>query len=103
MWKIIIHRLVLTEDLKKIDPSTCRLIFKLIYKKLAKDPESYGSPLSGEYKGYWKLRAGHFRVLYEIIKDEVVVKVIKVGIRRNDKVYMDFIHRLKAISRDRRA
>lgn len=97
MWNIVIHRLVLSEDLKKLDPQSCHLILKVIYKKLARHPESYGNPLSGEYKNYWKLRVGDYRVVYKIIKDEVVVMVIKIGIRRDNKVYGDLIHRLKRI------
>lgn len=97
MWIVVIHKLVLSEDFKKIDLSSRRLILKSIYKKLTKDPESYGSPLSGGYKGYWKLRVAHYRVIYRIVKDQVMVIVIKVGIRRDDKIYNEFIHRLKKI------
>ena len=97
MWNVVIHKLVLTEDFKKIDRFSRRLIIKSIYKKLTKDPESYGSPLSEGYKGYWKLRVAHYRAIYRIIKDRVLVVVIKVGIRRDNKVYIDLIHRLKKI------
>ena len=97
MWIVVIHKLVLSEDFKKIDLSSRRLILKSIYKKLTKDPESYGSPLSGGYKGYWKLRVAHYRVIYRIVKDQVMVIVIKVGIRRDDKIYNEFIRRLKKI------
>ena len=97
MWNVVIHKLVLTEDFKKIDLSSRRLILKSIYKKLTKAPESYGSPLSEGYKGYWKLRVAHYRVIYRIVKDQVMVVVIKVGIRRDDKIYNELIHRLKKI------
>lgn len=97
MWNVVIHKLVLTDDFKKIDLSSRRLILKSIYKKLTKDPESYGSPLSGEYKGYWKLRVAHYRVIYRIVKGQVMVVVIKVGIRRDDKIYNELIHRLSKI------
>lgn len=97
MWNVVIHKLVLIEDFKKIDFSSRRLILKSIYKKLTKDPESYGSPLSEGYKGYWKLRVAHYRVIYRIVKDQVMVVVIKVGIRRDNKIYNDLIHRLKKI------
>ncbi len=97
LWNVVIHKLVLTDDFKKIDLSSRRLILKSIYKKLTKDPESYGSPLSEGYKGYWKLRVAHYRVIYRIVKDQVLVVVIKVGIRRDDKIYTDLIHRLKKI------
>ena len=97
MWNVVIHKLVLTEDFKKIDRSSRRLILKSIYKKLTKDPESYGSPLREGYKGYWKLRVAHYRVIYRVVKDKVMVLVIKVGIRRDDKIYNDLLHRLKRI------
>jgi len=97
MWNVVIHKLVLNEDFKKIDSSSRRLILKFIYKKLTKDPEGYGSPLSEGYKGYWKLRVAHYRVIYRIVKDRVMVLVIKVGIRRDGKIYSDLIHRLKKI------
>ncbi len=97
MWNVVIHRLVLSEDFKKVDPQSCRLILKSIYKKLTKDPEGYGSPLSEAYKGYWKLRVAHYRVIYRIVKSQVMVVVIKVGIRKDDKIYKDFIYRLNKI------
>lgn len=91
------HRLVLKEDFKGIDHSLIRLILKSIYKKLSRDPESYGSPLRGNYRGYWKLRVSDYRVIYRIIKDEILVMVIKVGIRRDDQIYKELIYRLRKI------
>ena len=75
------HGLVLSEDFKKIERSAKRLILKSIYRKLSRDPENYGTPLVGGYKGYWKLRVGDYRVIYRIVRDEILVIVIKVGIK----------------------
>lgn len=97
MWNVVIHRLVLSEDFKRVDPPSRRLILKSIYKKLSKDPESYGSPLSGEYRGYRKLKVAHYRVIYRIVKNQVMVIVIKVGIRRDGEIYNELIHRLKKL------
>jgi len=97
MWNIVIHKLVLSEDFKRVDHSSRRLVLKSIYKKLSKDPESYGGPLSGEYRGYWKLKVAQYRVIYRIIKNKVTVIVIKVGVRRDDEIYNDLIHRLKKL------
>jgi mRNA interferase RelE/StbE len=97
MWDVVIHRLVLIEDFKKIDHASRRLILKAIHKKFVHDPERYGDPLSGEYKGYRKLRVGDYRVIYKVVKDKVMVMVVKVGIRRDYKVYNEFINRLKKI------
>jgi len=53
--------------------------------------------LRGEFHGYWKLRVGEYRVVYKIEKDRIVVKVIKVGIRRDFEVYDDLIRRIPQI------
>ena len=96
-WKIKVHSLVLQEDFKSIDPAQQNKILQTIQKKLTIDPESYGKPLGGEFKGYWRLRISDYRVVYRIIKDEVEVFVIKVGIRKDDKVYRELFARLRKI------
>ena len=97
MWNVVLHRLVLEEDFKKIEKPARKLILKAIYKKLSRDPENYGSPLLGNYKGYWKLRVADYRVVYKIVKGEVLVVVIKVGIRKDDKIYRELAHRLNKL------
>ena len=87
MWQIKFHPLVLEEDLKSIDPSQQKLILKAIQKKLSTDPAVFGKPLRGEFAHYWRLRVADYRVVYRMIKEEIVVLIIKVGIRRDDQVY----------------
>ena len=95
MWQIKIHRLVLEEDFKKIPPVDQKQILRAIQKKISVTPEACGKPLHGEFSGYWRLRVGDYRVVYKIVKDEVLVYVIKVGIRRDDRVYRELLSRLK--------
>ncbi len=95
MWQIKIHRLVLAEDFKKIPAFDQKQILKIIQKRFSADPEAYGKPLRGGFSGYWRLRAGNYRVVYKMIMEEVVVYVIKVGIRRDDQVYRELLSRLK--------
>lgn len=95
MWQIKIHRLVLEEDFKKIPPFDQKQILRVIQKKISADPEAYGNSLRGEFSGYWRLRIGDYRVVYKIFKNEVLVYVIKVGIRRDDRVYRELLSRLK--------
>ncbi|OGX30457.1 MAG: hypothetical protein A2705_04240 [Omnitrophica WOR_2 bacterium RIFCSPHIGHO2_01_FULL_52_10] len=97
MWQIKIHRLVVEEDFKKIPSFEQKQILKTVQKKLLADPEAYGKPLRGEFSGYWRLRIGDYRVVYKILKDEVLVYVIKVGIRRDDRIYRELLSRLKQI------
>ena len=97
MWQIKIHRLVIEEDFKKIPSLDQKQILISIQKKIFVDPEAYGKPLRGEFSGYWRLRVGDYRVVYKIVKDEVLVYVIKVGIRRDDRIYRELLSRLKQI------
>lgn len=94
MWQIKIHRLVVDEDFKKISKKDRATILKTIYKKLSSDPERYGSPLRSELKGYWKIKISHYRIIYRIEKTAVKVLVLKVGMRRDEKVYREMLQRI---------
>lgn len=96
-WKIKIHRLILSEDFKAISHPDQKIILKDIRKKLSLDPKSYGKPLSGELKGYWRLRIKDYRVIYKVKDDIIEVLVIKVGARRDEEVYKKLFHRLKKL------
>lgn len=100
VWKIKIHKLVLMSDFKTIGVSAQKAIFKDIRKKLSLEPKSYGKPLLGELKGYWRLRVGDYRVVYKIKEDKVEVLIVKVGIRRNEEVYKNLLYRLKKLQND---
>lgn len=97
MWKIKVHCLVVHEDFKKINKKDQSVIIKTIYKKLSTSPKVYGSPLNHELKGYWKLKISDYRVIYKIEKKEVRILVLKVGMRRDEKVYKEMLTRLKKI------
>ncbi|HET9065520.1 MAG TPA: type II toxin-antitoxin system RelE/ParE family toxin [Gemmatimonadales bacterium] len=57
-----------------------RVVAKI--RGLAREPRPVGSEkLSGEEK--YRLRQGDYRILYEIVDDELIVTVVKVGNRRD--------------------
>ena len=87
MWSVKIHRLVLEEYFKGIPAEYKARILKTIQKKLSLNPEGYGKPLQGEFFGYWRLRVEDYRVVYRVIKKEIVVLVIKIGMRKDAKIY----------------
>jgi mRNA interferase RelE/StbE len=97
MWDIQIHPLVLDEDFQLLDHSTQEKILQQIRKKLTIDPKAFGKPLKGEYKGYWRLAVSEYRVIYRIREKSVQVLVVKVGVRRDDRVYEEFWNRLKKL------
>ncbi len=95
MYQVVIDELVLTEDFNRITKADQQKIIRAIRKKLTTEPEKFGSPLRVPLKGYWKLKVGAYRVVYEIQKDKIVVYVIAVGFRRNEEVYREVLKRLE--------
>jgi len=94
MYTVEIDELVFSEDFKRIDATGQKRIMKAVRKKLTEKPSAYGKPLSGEYKGFWKLKVGQYRVVYEIIESQVKVYVIKAAYRRDSEVYKELAKRL---------
>jgi mRNA interferase RelE/StbE len=94
MYKVLIDELVFSEDFKKIDRAGQKRIVKAIREKLSTNPKEHGNHLGGDLKGYWRLRVGPYRVIYEVIESKVTVYVIKVGYRRDSEVYNELAKRL---------
>jgi mRNA interferase RelE/StbE len=94
MYTVEIDELVFSEDFKKTDGAGQKRIIRTVRKKLTEEPRAYGKPLSGQYKGFWKLKVGPYRVVYEILESKLIVYVIKVGYRRDTEVYKELAKRL---------
>lgn len=47
------------------------------------DTPAAGSALKGEFEGLRRLRVGHFRVVYEWQRSELVILVVRIGHRRD--------------------
>ena len=97
MWQVEIHPLVWEEDFAGIDQSVRVRITKAIREKLASSPTTFGKPLGGILKGYWRLRVGPYRVMYRIEHQRLVVIVVKVGIRRDEQIYLGALPRLRKL------
>jgi mRNA interferase RelE/StbE len=92
MYKIIYHPLV-EEDLKKINNSIQIEIFKKI-EKIKQSPELgqlLGNKNNMNLSGLRKLYVAkkQVRIVYEIINDILVVKVIAIGKRESMEVYKE--------------
>jgi mRNA interferase RelE/StbE len=66
-------------DIRKIAPEARRRL-EIALDQLIDNPKA-GDPLHGEWRGYWKLRTGDYRVIYSIV-DGGVVEVQYVRHRR---------------------
>jgi mRNA interferase RelE/StbE len=97
MWQVEIHPLVWEEDFARLDPSVRQRITKAIRSKLATHPDKFGKPLTGPLRGYWRLRIDAYRVIYRIEQKRLIVLIIKIGMRRDARVYTEAIPRLRKL------
>jgi len=77
-YKVVYKKSIL-RDLKKISKSESRKILNQLEKELSRKPDSYPA-LKGPFEGLRRLRVGDYRVIYAILKDEVLV--LRIGHRR---------------------
>jgi len=81
MYKLLIDDRVV-KDLQKIDHAWRVKILTAIKTKLIENPY-LGKKLVGDLSPYYRLRVGIYRVLYEVIENEVMVIFVKVKHRKN--------------------
>lgn len=62
-------------DIRKLPPEALREI-ELALDQLLEDPRA-GDPLHGEWKGYWKLRARDYRIIYRISAETIEVQYVR--------------------------
>ena len=77
MFEIIYHHLVIKEDTQKLSSTWKKKIQNAIEDKLTTRPEVFGKPLRRSLKGYRKLRAGDYRVIFRIEKQKVKIFVVQ--------------------------
>ena len=56
--------------------------WEFIRGPLAENPHRVGKPLRDQLEGRYSARRGEFRVIYSIVEDRVVVRVIHIAHRR---------------------
>jgi len=96
-YRIKVHKKVLTEDSKHFDEKTKEKIKKKCKELLTKNPEDVGEPLRFELQGYRKLKIfNDYRIIYRVHKEDVLVFILAVGIRRDREVYEEALKRLKS-------
>lgn len=70
-YQLVYHPAVLAEDIPSINRNLQRRIEKAIQQRLTTEPNYYGEPLRHEFKGYWKLLVGDYRIVYQVAGREV--------------------------------
>lgn len=69
-----------SNDLKKINKKEVKRILDKIQEVLIIDP-TIGIKLTAQFKGLYKYRVGHYRIIYSIQNDTVLV--LRIGHRKS--------------------
>lgn len=83
-WKIDFAESA-AKQLRKLDPASGRRITTYLRERVASgsDPRSLGAALKGDELGqFWKYRIGDYRVIAEILDQEIRIIVVRIGHRR---------------------
>ena len=80
-YRVVYHTAVLSDDLPSIDRPLQARIARAVEQRLTTEPSYYGEPLRHRLKGYWKLRVGDYRVVYQIVGQEV--RVLRIDHRKD--------------------
>ena len=83
MYKVIIEDKA-RKELKKMDQFQIKIILRWIRNNLegTQNPRVHGKALTADYQGYWRYRVGNYRILAEIVDDQIIINVVKIGHRR---------------------
>ena len=92
------------KDLKKLDPCNRKIILKAIQKTAQRplpSPDGIGKPLgnndSSKLSGYYKikLRGLGYRIVYSLVKEGKIMKVIVISVRNDGEVYREAERRIR--------
>jgi len=79
-YRLVIKKSAAKEIEKIQKKDRIRIVGKI--RSLASDPHPTGSQkLSGREK--YRIRQGNYRILYQVMNEELVINVVKVGHRRD--------------------
>ncbi len=72
------------KDLRKFDPMIRKMLLSWIDKNLShlENPRTFGKPLKGKLKEFWRYRVGDYRLLCSIEDQVLVILVITVRHRK---------------------
>lgn len=84
MWQVEIAESAL-KQLNKLDRQVRERILTFLNETIAQsdNPREYGAALKGSELGnYWKYRVGEWRIICDIQDHKIVVRVLRIGNRR---------------------
>jgi len=85
------------EDVTALDGSIKSKLKRVLTKKLARDPRSYGLPLRSPLHLYWKHEFSTHRVIYRIYEEKRLIVICAVGPRKQGDA-ADVYERFQALA-----
>lgn len=94
------------KDLRKLDPYVRKLVLKAIYKTAERPlppPDGIGKPLgnhaSSKLSGFYKIKLKNFgyRVIYDLVREGSVMKIIIISVRDDEAVYKEAERRIQGL------
>ena len=83
MYKLVPTRRFI-KQLKKSDRYTQKLITNYLQTNVLEDSRRHGKALVGNRVGQWCYRIVNYRVIVQIVDNELVVTTLEVGHRRDN-------------------
>lgn len=85
----VVYETRAVKSLAKIDKSQQAMIIAWIKKNLVNtvSPRKYGKALKGDLNEYWRYRIGDYRLIVNIIDNQITIIIINVDHRK--KIYKD--------------
>jgi addiction module RelE/StbE family toxin len=71
-------------DLERIPKTIAKDIMDKVENYLAKDPINLGEPLKAHWKGFFKFKAGKYRIIYMTEKHRLIIVVL---VKKRDEAY----------------
>ena len=96
-WSVKVNDKI-KKKLAKLDPQNRDRIVDFLVNTLPNlnNPRQLGQALQGNLQGYWRYRVGDYRILCEIIDNQMVIYAIEVGHRREVYRYIIIVPMLCA-------
>jgi mRNA interferase RelE/StbE len=82
-FTISYHKEVVKKDIPALPAAMKARVKSAIETKLTMYPEQYALPLRRTLKGYWKLRVGDYRVIFEFDRSLIII----LGIGHRKEIY----------------
>lgn len=94
------------KDLRKLDPYVRKLVLKAIEKTAERPlppPDGIGKPLgnhaSSRLSGFYKIKLRNlgYRVVYDLVREGSVMKIIIISVRDDEAVYIEAERRIQGL------